>query len=61
MNKNLTLFIENVFVWGGVITAYANALLPIIQALAGLSALIFSILSIIKFIKNWDAKKELGE
>jgi len=61
MNKNTTLFIENVFVWVGVITAYASALLPLIQALAGLSAFIFSILSIIKFIKNWDAKKKLGK
>ena len=61
MNKNLTLFIENIFVWGGAITAYASALLPTIQALAGLSAFIFTILSIIKFIKNWNDGKKLGE
>lgn len=53
MNKNLTLFIENIFVWGGVITSYALALLPIIQAFAGIAAFIFSILSIIRIIKNW--------
>lgn len=53
MNKNLTLFIENIFVWGGVIASYALALLPIIQAFAGIAAFIFSILSIIKILKTW--------
>ena len=53
MKKNLLLLIENGFAWGGVITAYAMAILPIIQVLAGASALIFSILSIAKICKNW--------
>ena len=52
MNKNNTLFIENIFVWGGVITTYAAALLPVVQLLAGLAALIFSLLSIYKILKN---------
>jgi hypothetical protein len=29
MNKNIILFIENIFVWSGVIAAYAMAILPI--------------------------------
>ena len=53
MKKNLLLLIENGFAWGGVITAYAMAILPIIQVLAGAAALIFSILSIAKICKNW--------
>lgn len=53
MNKNIILFIENIFVWGGVVTAYAVAILPLIQVMAGLAAFIFSILSIIRIIKNW--------
>ena len=56
MKKNFLLIIENGFVWGGVITAYAMALLPLIQVLAGMAALVFSILSIIKLIKNWYEK-----
>ena len=53
MKKNILLLIENGFAWGGVITAYAMAILPIIQVLAGAAALIFSILSIAKICKNW--------
>ena len=56
MNKNILLFIENIFVWGGVLAAYAMAILPIVQVLAGLAALVFSILSIIKLVKNWYEK-----
>ena len=61
MNKNILLLIENGFAWAGVLTAFAMAILPLIQVLAGASALIFSILSIAKLIKNWDDKKKLGE
>jgi len=52
MNKNITLFIENIFVWGGVITAYAVAILPLIQVMAGFAALVFSVLSIIKILRG---------
>lgn len=52
MNKNITLFIENIFVWGGVITAYAVAILPLIQVMAGLAAFVFSVLSIIKILRD---------
>jgi hypothetical protein len=53
MNKNTLLVIENMAVWVGVILAYATAILPLIQVCAGLAAFIFSILSIVKIIKNW--------
>ena len=53
MKKNILLVIENGFAWAGVLTAFAMAILPIIQVLAGASALIFSILSIAKICKNW--------
>jgi hypothetical protein len=53
MRKNVLLIIENGFAWGGVITAYAMAILPIIQVLAGVMALVFSFLSILKICKNW--------
>jgi hypothetical protein len=53
MNKNIILFIENIFVWSGVIAAYAMAVLPLVQVIAGLAALIFSVLSIIKILKTW--------
>lgn len=53
MKKNLNLFVENIFVWGGVFASYCLAFLPIVQVLAGLAALIFSVLSIIKTLKNW--------
>jgi hypothetical protein len=53
MNKNILLFIENVAVWGGVIAAYAMAILPLVQVIAGLAAFVFSVLSIIRIIKNW--------
>jgi hypothetical protein len=53
MNKNILLLIENGFAWAGVLTAFAMAILPIIQVLAGAAALIFSILSIAKICKNW--------
>jgi len=56
MNKNILLLIENGFVWGGVITAYAIAILPTIQVLAGTAAFAFTILSAIKMIKNWNEK-----
>jgi len=56
MKKNFLLIIENGFAWGGVITAYAMAILPIIQVLAGAAAFIFSVLSIAKIIKNWYEK-----
>jgi len=56
MNKNILLFIENVAVWGGVIAAYAMAILPLVQVIAGLAAFVFSVLSIIKIIKNWHEK-----
>ena len=56
MKKNLLLIIENGFVWSGVIAAYAMAILPIIQVLAGLAAFVFSLLSIAKIIKNWYEK-----
>ena len=53
MKKNILLVIENGFAWAGVLTAFAMAILPIIQVLAGAAALIFSILSIAKICKNW--------
>jgi len=56
MNKNILLLIDNGFAWAGVLTAIAISVLPIIQVLAGASALIFSILSIFKIIKNWYEK-----
>jgi hypothetical protein len=56
MNKNITLFIENIFVWSGVIAAYAMAILPLVQVIAGLAAFVFSVLSIIRIIKNWHEK-----
>jgi hypothetical protein len=56
MKKNFLLIIENGFAWSGVIAAYAMAILPIIQVLAGLAALIFSVLSIAKILKNWNEK-----
>jgi hypothetical protein len=56
MKKNLLLLIENGFAWGGVITAYAMAILPIIQVMAGVVAFVFSLLSIIKICKNWYEK-----
>ena len=56
MKKNILLIIENGFAWGGVITAYAMAILPIIQVMAGIVAVVFSLLSIIKICKNWYEK-----
>jgi hypothetical protein len=56
MKKNILLLIENGFAWGGVITAYAMAILPIIQVMAGVVAFVFSLLSIIKICKNWYEK-----
>ena len=56
MNKNILLIIDNGFAWAGVLTAIAISVLPIIQVLAGAAALIFSLLSIIKIIKNWYEK-----
>jgi hypothetical protein len=56
MKKNFLLILENGFAWSGVIAAYAMAILPIIQVLAGLAALIFSVLSIAKILKNWNEK-----
>jgi len=56
MKKNFLLVIENGFAWSGVIAAYAMAILPIIQVLAGVAALIFSVLSIAKILKNWNEK-----
>jgi len=56
MKKNFLLVIENGFAWSGVIAAYAMAILPIIQVLAGLAALVFSVLSIAKILKNWNEK-----
>ena len=56
MKKNFLLIIENGFVWSGVIAAYAMAILPLVQVIAGLAAFLFSVLSIIKLIKNWYEK-----
>jgi len=56
MNKNIILFIENIVVWGGVVAAYALAILPLVQVVAGLAAFVFSFLSIIKMVKNWNEK-----
>jgi hypothetical protein len=56
MKKNVLLILENGFAWSGVIAAYAMAILPIIQVLAGLAAFIFSVLSIAKILKNWYEK-----
>ena len=53
MNKNILLIIDNGFAWAGVLTAFAMALLPIIQVLAGAAAFVFSVLSIAKICKNW--------
>jgi len=54
--KNSVLLFENMLVWSGVITSYFLALLPIVQVFAGLAAFIFSILSIVKLVRNWDKK-----
>jgi hypothetical protein len=56
MKKNFLLILENGFAWSGVIAAYAMAILPIIQVLAGVVAFVFSLLSIIKICKNWYEK-----
>jgi hypothetical protein len=56
MNKNILLIIDNGFAWAGVLTAIAISVLPILQVLAGLAALIFSVLSIAKILKNWNEK-----
>jgi hypothetical protein len=62
MNKhiNLTLLVENIFVWGGVTASYALAFLPIVQVFAGMAALIYSCLSIVKIIKNWKNEKNIN-
>jgi hypothetical protein len=54
--KNSVLLFENMLVWGGVITSLFLAVLPIVQVFAATAAFIFSILSIIKMINNWDKK-----
>jgi hypothetical protein len=56
MNKHINLFAENIFVWGGVVASYALAFLPIVQVLAGTAAFIFSVISIVKTLKNWSKK-----
>jgi hypothetical protein len=56
MNKNILLIIDNGFAWAGVLTAIAISVLPILQVIAGTAALIFSILSIAKILKNWSEK-----
>jgi hypothetical protein len=56
MNKNILLIIDNGFAWAGVLTAIAISVLPILQVIAGTSALIFSVLSIAKILKNWNEK-----
>jgi hypothetical protein len=56
MNKNILLIIDNGFAWAGVLTAIAISVLPILQVIAGTAALIFSILSIAKILKNWNEK-----
>jgi len=53
MKKNALLIIENALDWSGVIASYFMAVLPIVQVFAGLAALVFSVLSIAKLIKNW--------
>jgi len=54
--KNSVILFENMLIWGGVIASYFLAILPIVQVFAATAAFIFSILSIIKMIKNWDKK-----
>jgi len=54
--KNSVLLFENMLVWGGVVASFFLALLPIVQVFAATAAFIFSILSIIKLVKNWDKK-----
>jgi len=56
MNKNILLIIDNGFAWAGVLTAIAISVLPILQVIAGTAALIFSVLSIAKILKNWYEK-----
>jgi len=56
MNKNILLIIDNGFAWAGVLTAIAISVLPILQVIAGTAALIFSVLSIAKILKNWHEK-----
>jgi len=56
MNKNILLIIDNGFAWAGVLTAIAISVLPILQVIAGTAALIFSVLSIAKILKNWNEK-----
>lgn len=56
MNKNVLLFIENGLAWAGVVAAFAMAILPIVQVMAGIAAFIFSIMSITKLAKNWYEK-----
>jgi hypothetical protein len=54
--KNSVLLFENLLVWGGVVTSFFLAFLPIVQVFAGCAAFVFSILSIIKMINNWEKK-----
>lgn len=52
-HKILLLTVENVAIWGGVGLAVSMAL-PYIQALAGLLAATYTLLSIVKMLKHWN-------
>lgn len=54
-HKVILLTVENVAIWGGVGLAVSMAL-PYIQALAGLLASIYTLLSIARMIKYWNVK-----
>ena len=56
-HKVILLTVENVAIWGGVGLAVSMAL-PYIQAISGLCAAIYSILSILKMIKYWNKENE---
>ena len=54
-HKVILLTVENVAIWSGVGLA-VSMVLPYIQAIAGICAAVYSILSIIKIIKYRDTK-----
>lgn len=50
---NQKLLFDNLIVWTGVIVATATVLVPIFQVLAYMTAILVSVLTAIKIVKNW--------
>lgn len=50
---NQKLLFDNLIVWTGVIVATATVLVPIFQVLAYMTAILVSLLTAIKIVKNW--------